>query len=81
MGNTTEQEIDLNLLAQAIDSYLKTLPPEARRLFICRYYFADPIREAASYCGMSQSKAKSMLYRTRTGLKTYLEQEGFLDEK
>lgn len=79
-GNTTEQEIDLKLLAKAINDYLETLPVEARNLFIGRYYFADSIREVASYCNMSQSKAKSMLYRARIGLKTHLEQEGFYDK-
>ena len=77
-GNTTEQEVDLNLLAKAINDYLKTLSVEARDIFIGRYYFADSIREVASYYNMSQSKAKSMLYRTRIGLKAHLEQEGFL---
>lgn len=77
-GNVTEQEVELNLLAKAINDYLKTLSTEARDIFIGRYYFADSIREVASYYNMSQSKVKSMLYRTRIGLRAYLEQEGFL---
>ena len=77
-GNTTEQEIDFNLLAKAINDYLETLSVEARDIFIGRYYFADSIREVASYYNMSQSKVKSMLYRIRIGLRGYLEQEGFL---
>lgn len=77
-GNTTEQEVDLNLLAKAINDYLETISIEARDIFIGRYYFADSIREVASYYNMSQSKVKSMLYRTRIGLRAYLEQEGFL---
>ncbi|MBP3700524.1 MAG: sigma-70 family RNA polymerase sigma factor [Lachnospiraceae bacterium] len=76
-GNTTEQSVDLHLLAAAIGRYLRTLPKEARDLFVGRYYFMDSLREVASYHGMSQSKAKSILFRTRQGLKAYLEQEGF----
>ena len=37
----------------------------------------DSLKEAAAYYGMSESKVKSMLSRTRLGLKTYLTQEGF----
>ena len=37
----------------------------------------DPLREVAAYCGMSESKAKSLLFRTRNSLKDYLEKEGF----
>lgn len=79
-GNTTEQDVGLRLLAKAIQDYLATLPEEARDIFIGRYYFSDSIREVAGYYGMSESKAKSMLYRIRIGLKKYLEQEGFWDE-
>ncbi|MDE7436729.1 MAG: sigma-70 family RNA polymerase sigma factor [Lachnospiraceae bacterium] len=80
-GNVTEQEIDLKMLAASVNQYLRTLPEEARDIFIGRYFFADSIREVAGYSGISESKAKSMLYRMRIGLRAYLEQEGFLDEK
>ncbi len=76
-GNTTEQELEGHLLAEAIGAYLKTLPEEARITFLGRYYFADSIRQVAAYYGMSEAKAKSLLYRTRIGLRAYLEQEGF----
>ncbi len=76
-SETTEQSIELKLLAEAINTYLYTLPAEARNTFVGRYYFADPIREVADYYGMSEPKVKSMLYRTRQGLKEYLEKEGY----
>ena len=79
-GNTTEQDVDLHLLAKAIQDYLAELPGETRDVFIGRYFFSDSIREVAGYYGMSESRAKSMLCRTRIGLKKYLEQEGFFDE-
>lgn len=79
-GNTTEQDVDLHLLAKAIQDYLAELSVETRDVFVGRYFFSDSIREVAGYYGMSESKAKSMLYRTRIGLKKYLEQEGFFDE-
>lgn len=76
-GNTTEEIVNVRLLADAIGLYLRTLPEDARNLFIGRYYFLDSLREAAAYCGMTESKAKTVLYRTRLGLKEYLEKEGF----
>ena len=76
-SETTEQSIELKLLAEAINTYLYTLPAEARNTFVGRYYFADSIREVAGYYGMSEPKVKSMLYRTRQGLKEYLEKEGY----
>ena len=76
-GNTTEEIINVKLLADTIGIYLRTLPEDARNLFIGRYYFLDSLKEAAAYCGMTESKAKSLLHRTRLGLKEYLEKEGF----
>lgn len=76
-GNITEQKIEVELLAKAINRYLRSLPDETRRLFIGRYYFLDSLKEAAKYCNMSEAKAKMILYRTRCGLREYLEKEGF----
>ncbi len=77
-GNTTEQETDRRLLAQALEAYLNTLSPDARNMFLIRYYFLDSIQAVAAYFGCSESKVKSSLHRTRQGLKKYLEQEGFV---
>ncbi|MCD2491093.1 RNA polymerase sigma factor [Lacrimispora sp. NSJ-141] len=74
---TTEQTADLHLLAETINTYLNTLSAQGRTTFVGRYYFMDSIKEIADYHGMSESKVKSMLYRTRKGLRIYLEQEGY----
>ena len=72
-----EQSFEAEELGKLINTYLKTISPEARRLFIGRYFFMDSLKDVARYCGMNEAKAKSMLYRTRCGLKKYLEQEGY----
>ena len=76
-GDTIEQSVDMQLLAEAINAYLRKLTPEARNTFVGRYYYMDSVKDISAYYGMSESKTKSMLYRTRQGLKAYLEQEGF----
>ncbi len=77
-GDTTQEAVNEKLLADAIGIYLRLLPEDARTAFVGRYYFLDPLKEVAAYCGMSESKAKSLLYRTRVGLKEYLQKEGYL---
>ncbi len=72
-----EQKIEAEELGKAINAYLKTISKDARRLFIGRYFYLDSLGDVAKYCGMSETKAKSMLYRTRCGLKEYLEKEGY----
>ena len=70
--------MEVKLLAKAINEFLRTQPDEARNLFIGRYYFLDSLKDVARYCGMSESKAKTLLFRTRCNLKAHLEQEGFI---
>jgi len=76
-GSCPEQEVEANLLAETISNYLRCLSPEARNIFVCRYYFMDSIKAVAVNNSMSESKVKSMLYRTRLGLREHLEKEGF----
>lgn len=76
-GETPEQVVDAQILAEAIASYLRTLSPQARITFVGRYYFMDSSGDIAGYYGMTKSKVESMLHRTRKGLKAYLEKEGY----
>ncbi len=76
-GNTTEDLVNVKLLADTIGVFLRLQSEEARNVFIGRYYYLDSVKEIAAYCSMSESKVKSLLFRTRAGLKQYLQQEGF----
>lgn len=75
--DTPEEALDLRELGRAVGDYLRTLPLPARRAFLCRYYYADSLAETARVYGISVPAVKSQLYRTRQGLRTYLEKEGF----
>ena len=74
---TPEEMFDGKVLAESINRFLRRLTEEERNLFIGRYYYFDPLKKVAKYCGMGEGKAKSMLYRTRQKLKEYLVKEGF----
>ena len=76
-GRTPEDELNARLLTETVNCFLRTLPDEARNAFIGRYYFFDSLQAVAQYCDMSESKCKSLLYRTRQSLKAYLQKEGF----
>ena len=69
--------MNCKLLADAIGIYLRLQSEDVRNAFIGRYYFLDPLKEVAAYCGMTESRAKTVLYRARQGLKDYLIKEGF----
>ena len=76
--NTTEEAVDVQALSAAIAAFLRTASPEARNVFLCRYYYLDPVKKIAGYCGISESKVKILLHRTRQELWDYLQKEGFV---
>lgn len=78
-GNMEPQkEIEAQILGELLNKFLRSLKPDERRTFIGRYYYMDPLKDVAGYCGMSEGKAKTMLFRTRVKLKEYLREEGFM---
>ena len=76
-GTTPEQELDVKLLDEAINRFVCALPKLTQRAFVGRYYYFDALKDIASYCGMTESKVRILLFRTRQKLKLYLKKEGF----
>ena len=75
--DTTENRAESKLLGEAISRFLMTQSSEKRALFVGRYYYMDSLKNAAAYTGMSEGKAKTVLFRLRAELRIYLEKEGF----
>jgi len=71
-------EYERKELLRAIDRFLASLPPAERNVFLCRYWYLDPVRAIAQATGFSQGKVTSMLHRTREKLRRELEKEGYL---
>lgn len=76
-----EELVEAQALRQAILQFLQSQRKLNRILFLRRYFFFDSIREIASNYGLSETKVKSSLMRTRKQLKAYLIQEGYIDER
>lgn len=72
---SVEQEVEAKLLADVINFFVKALPDTEQRVFICRYWYMDSVESIAKEFGFSQSKVKSMLYRTREKLRARLIKE------
>jgi RNA polymerase sigma-70 factor (ECF subfamily) len=73
-----EEKAEETALHDAVMQFLRTLPKEARMVFLARYYAMLPIREIAAQHGASQGKIKMILKRTKEKLKVYLKEEGLL---
>ena len=71
-----EQMMELTELADAVNRFLAGLPEVERDVFVCRYWFLAPLREIGEKFEFSESKTRSMLFRTRKKLLAHLEKEG-----
>ena len=76
-GSSLEEDFDAALLGEAISRYLASCKAEARQAFLRRYWYSDSIRDIARAFHCSEARVKSMLHRTRQGLRAYLTEEGF----
>ena len=71
-----EMEYERKELIRAYVKFLDALPVTERRVFLCRYWYVDSVDTIAEKFGFSQSKVKTMLYRTRAKLRKQLTEEG-----
>ena len=74
--NRREAQLESSQIAQALTAFLKAQDPESRLIFLRRYWFAESVEEIALRYGITQSKVKTRLHRTRCKLRDYLEKEG-----
>ena len=72
-----EMEYERKELIRAYVKFLDALPVTERRVFLCRYWYVDSVEAIAEKFGFSQSKVKTMLYRTRAKLRKQLAEEGY----
>lgn len=71
-----ERSAESKEIISALNGFLDTLSKDSRLIFIRRYWYADSVAAIARRYGMTESKIKMQLLRTRNKLKDYLEKEG-----
>lgn len=72
-----ESRMDAIALGESISAFLRKQPVLTRNIFIRRYWYLDSIDEICRRYSISQSKAKSILFRCRNNLRKHLVKEGF----
>lgn len=71
-----ERRMEGEELGKVLNRFLESLSYENRVIFLRRYWYLDTIAEIADRFGISQSKVKTQLHRTRAKLHAFLEKEG-----
>jgi len=73
-----EAEVAAKEIGRAMNAFLGNLNQESRVIFLRRYWFCDTVAEIAERYGISESKVKMRLHRTRTQLADFLSKEGIM---
>ena len=76
-GNGMEAADEL-ALKEAINGFLASLKEQTRVIFMRRYWYLCTVGEIAKSLGLSESKVKVTLMRTRLKFKMYLEEQGII---
>lgn len=72
------EQMEAQELTEHIESFLLSLPVMERRVFLRRYWHFQSVGEISEQLGYSVSKTRTMLYRTRKKLRTYLKNRGVI---
>lgn len=75
--HSVEQDVEKRCLSDIINTFVISLPETEQKVFVCRYWYMDSVDFICKQFGFSESKVKSMLYRTREKLRVILSKEGF----
>ena len=69
--------LEAEVLRKAINGFLEALPLRKRQIFLRRYWYMDSLAQICRRFGISESAAKSTLFRLRSALREYLLKEGY----
>ena len=70
--DNVEEAVSEAETGEMLRAFLKTVSQDARDIFILRYVYMMPVKMIAERLGISQSKVKVSLHRTRNALKEKL---------
>lgn len=75
-GKEPEELLDEKELAAIIGEFLEKAGEAERGMFLCRYFYAQPVKNIAKQFGVSENYVSVNLHRMREKLKGYLATEG-----
>ena len=73
---SVEDDFDATETGRLISEFLRTLPEGTRNIFLRRYWYCDATADIAARYGLTESKVRVTLHRTRGKLAAYLQKKG-----
>ena len=75
-GESADSALLQKEFMETVQRFLSSLPPEKRKIFVRRYWYADSVKDIAAACGASENSISVALHRMRKDLLAYLEKGG-----
>lgn len=75
---STEDKVIRKEIIAALNHFLDALPETERKVFLCRYWYLEPVKDIAARFTLSPNRTSVMLRRTRQKLNACLAKEGLL---
>lgn len=75
---STNDHVDEIVLVDILNHFLASLSAEHRKIFLRRYWYVSSVKEIANEYGVTESKVKMSLLRSREQLKAILKKEGIV---
>lgn len=72
-----DQLIESMMMRELLNGFIGSLKHETRVIFLRRYWYFSSVSSIASDLGLSESKVKMVLFRTRRRLAEHLKKEGY----
>ena len=77
-SESIEDKLIRRQTVSAVNRFLATLSETERKIFLCRYWYLDPVKDIAERFQLSPNHTSVMLRRIRQKLNAYLAKEGLL---
>ena len=77
-GSNIDTALSSGEIRRVLDSFLRSLNPEKRAMFVRRYFYSESIADIAKKLDVSPGKVKTALCRLRVELGNLLGKEGLL---
>lgn len=76
-STSVEQAYDVAAMGELIGTYLRRQTEQRQTIFVCRYYYADPVATIAEMCKLSERMIYMELSAMKRELREYLNGEGY----
>lgn len=74
-SSTVDDYMDQQIMCQALNQWLLSLPEKERLLFMRRYWHGDSVKKLSLQFGKTPNQLASLLFRLRQQLRCHLEKE------